>query len=159
MAVREASLSVYLFPLGLKNETHRNRRGECTVTWETYSTKKSCPFTQTLYTPHPTLGSNILLPYFLTSVCKSPVQRYILGVDDGVSCLYIWHFRNKLTEVCGTAAVRPQVQPNNGCKIPFKRSGAMFLALIFHPSMYLFDFLDCLFKAASQAKVSPEILK
>lgn len=84
---------------------------------------------------------------------------YILEVDDVVSCLYIWHFRNNLTEVCGTAAVRPQVQPNSGCKIPFKRSGAMFLALIFHPSMYLFDFLDCLFKAVSQAKVLPEILK
>lgn len=109
----------------------------------------------------------ILLPYpwlqhppscFLTPVCKSPVQMYILGVDDVVSCLYMAR-QKYLTEVCGTAAVRPLVQPNHGCKIPFKRSGAMFLALTFHPSVYLFDFLDCLFKAVSQAKVSPEILK
>lgn len=85
----------------------------------------------------------------------------VVHTGGGWCCLLLipWHFRNNLTEVCGTAAVRPQVQPNRGGKIPFKRSGAMFLALTFHPSMYLLCLLDCLFRAVSQAKVSPDILK
>lgn len=49
------------------------------------------------------------------------------------------HPRSNLTEVCGTAAVRPQVcvQPNHCCKVTFKRSGTVFSALAFHPSPWI----------------------
>lgn len=53
-----------------------------------------------------------------------------------------------------------RVWPNRGCKVTFKRSGTMFSALAFYPrTVDLLYLLDCLFKAVSQAKVSPEILK
>lgn len=147
----QKSIALSLFPLGLKNETHLNWR--MPQSCEILIPVKRAALLHWLFILH--------TPPF------TPTSSFPAFSHQSINPLFSWgcylllipsHFRNNLTEVCGTVAVRPQVQPNHGCKIPFKRSGAMFLALTFHPSMYLFCLLDCLFKAASQAKVSPEIL-
>lgn len=153
---------------------------------EIKSRDKYCPFSWTLCTPKPTPHSSILLPCLvhplvhplLCCMCPSPlsscvpcwghfcIRLYIQGHGGVLWHLLLlmpWHLRRTSTGVCSAqqsqSGPRYASSQTMAAKSHLKGQERCSQLTLSPHAMDLLCLLDCLLKAVSKAKVSPEFLK